>query len=220
MQQLLNQFMQDRLEAVTQHYPWAINAAFLPEGIILDNGTNYEQNIQLKRLLYEQFEQGPMESRVNLIKYYISKWGGVRSNAAATLHQYTTMDPQELIRVREIKGIASWSKALCVRNPSQYAIFDARVSATLNLLQLHGLNEQERLWFPRLSTRNSTITQINQLIRNEGGVYHANENVFETYLSLIRTTAEYLNTDIHTVEMTLFTYPMELYAQLPGNNDN
>lgn len=73
MQQLLNQFMQDRLEAVTQHYPWAINAAFLPEGIILDNGTNYEQNIQLKRLLYEQFEQGPMESRVNLIKYYISK---------------------------------------------------------------------------------------------------------------------------------------------------
>jgi hypothetical protein len=161
MQELLNQFIQDRLELVTQHYPWTINTAFLPDGIVLDNGTNYEQNIQLKWLLNEQFQQGPEESRLHLITYYISKWGGVRSNAAATLDMYTTMDPQELILVRKIKGIASWSKALCVRNPNQYAIFDARVSATLNLLQLQGLNEQERRWFPRLSTRNKTINQIN-----------------------------------------------------------
>lgn len=220
MQQLLNQFIQDRLETVTQHYPWAINTVFLPDGIVLDNGTNYYQNIQLKRLLYEQFEQVPKESRVNLITYYISKWGGVRSNAAATLHQYTTIDPQELIRVRKIKGIASWSKALCVRNPSQYAIFDARVSATLNLLQLQGLNEQDRRWFPRLSTRNKTIIQVNQLVRNARGVYHSNEGVYNAYLSLIRNTAESLNTDIHTVEMTLFTYPMELYTQMLGNGDD
>jgi hypothetical protein len=211
MQELLNQFIQDRRGLVTEHYPWAINYAFLPEGIALDNGTYYEQNIQLKWLLFKQFEQGPEESRLNIIRYYISKWGGVRSNAAATLHLYTTMDPQELIHVRNIKGIASWSKALCVRNPGQYAIFDARVSATLNLLQLQGLNGQERRWFPRLSTRNKTITQINQLVRNAGGLYHANEVVYDTYLSLIRNTADSLNTDIHTVEMTLFSYPIELY---------
>lgn len=211
MQELLNQFIQDRLELVTQHYPWTINTAFLPDGIVLDNGTNYEQNIRLKWLLYEHFEHGTEETRKNLITYYIAKWGGVRSNAAATLDMYTTMDPQELILVRKIKGIASWSKALCVRDPNQYAIFDARVSATLNLLQLQGLNEQERRWFPRLSTRNKTITQINQLVRNSGGDYHSNEDVYNSYLSLISTTAVTLNTDIHTVEMTLFTYPMELY---------
>lgn len=220
MQELLNQFIQDRQGLVTKHYPWAINTAFLPDGIILDNGTNYEQNIQLKWMLHGKFNRGSEESRLNLITYYISKWGGVRSNAAATLDIYTTMDPKELIHVRKIKGIASWSKALCVRNPSQYAIFDARVSATLNLLQLQGLNEQERRWFPRLSTRNKTITQINQLVRNAGGVYHSNEDVYNSYLSLIRTTAESLNTDIHTVEMTLFTYPMELYTQLPGIGDD
>jgi hypothetical protein len=124
------------------------------------------------------------------------------------------MDCEALIDLKCSKGIASWSKALCIRDPHKYAIFDARVSATLNLLLLANTEIDEKLFFPRLPSRNSTILKINQRI-NDSKVEYLNKClVYREYLSLIRNAANHVNTDIQTVEMILFSHPENLYANL------
>jgi len=212
MQNTLNSFIESKIESIQQAYPWEVNHAYLPGQIELDAGTNFGDNIQLKLRLHELYLGSAPDMQLEIITYYISKWGGVRTNKPETMKYYATEPIENIIRERRIKGIASWSKALCVRDPRTYAIFDARVSASLNLLQLTHLEPGQRVWFPRLSTRNNTIREINALVRAEGGTYHSKETVYSDYLTLIRNAAEALNTDIQTVEMILFTYPFELFV--------
>jgi len=213
MRDILTHFINTNINTITNDYPWSININRLPEGINLDNGSNYEQNIQLKNELNRLFNEGNLEVKIALIRYYIAVWGGIYRNSAATIQSYATADAQDLIRTMNIKGIASWSKALCVREPDRYAIFDARVSASLNLLQLIHLKQAERVWFPRLSSRNSTVVQINRLIASQNGAQIDKYNAYEHYLSLIHNAASDTNTDIQTVEMILFSSPINLYSE-------
>jgi hypothetical protein len=218
MRDILTHFINTNINTITNDYPWSININRLPEGINLDNGSNYEQNIQLKNELNRLFNEGNLEVKIALIRYYIAVWGGIYRNSAATIQSYATADAQDLIRTMNIKGIASWSKALCVREPDRYAIFDARVSASLNLLQLIHLKQAERVWFPRLSSRNSTVVQINRLIASQNGAQIDKYNAYEHYLSLIHNAASDTNTDIQTVEMILFSSPINLYSEYLRHN--
>ena len=68
-----------------------------------------------------------------------SGWGGVE---ALIWNHYN-----ELIK-RGINGVSSWSKALVLHDCNKYAIFDARVSSSLNYLQVIN-NTKEKILFPR-----------------------------------------------------------------------
>jgi hypothetical protein len=211
MQDILNNFIRNHIASIAADYRWRVNPELLPAGVHLDPGGNYHQNIQLKHQLSQLFNDGDPVLRQEIITYYIAKWGGVKTNAPATIQRYATTDCEELIDLQATKGIASWSKALCVRDPKKYAIFDARVSATLNLLLLAHPDHKEMRFFPRLPSRNQTIVEINRQVK-EAGVHYINKHsVYRDYLQLIQNAATDVGTDIQTVEMILFSHPEKLW---------
>lgn len=214
MQEILNKFIAERINGICSDYRWPIKEDYLPDGIKLDPANNYVQNLQLKRQLNGLFVVGDFMERLEIINYYIAKWGGVIRNSEETIRIYSTMDCEALIDFRNTGGIASWSKALCVRDPKKYAIFDARVSATLNLLLLENTETDEKLYFPRLPSRNSTIRKINQHIQESRVSYRSNRVVYREYMSLIHNAANHVGTDIQTVEMILFSHAENLYAAI------
>lgn len=214
MQEILNKFIAERINGICSDYRWPIKEDYLPDGIKLDHANNYVQNVKLKHQLHDLFTAGQNQQQLEIITYYIKKWGHIYGNKEETLRTYNENDCEDIINTKQTKGIASWSKALCVRDPKKYAIFDARVSATLNLLLLENTETDEKLFFPRLPSRNSTIRKINQHIQESRVSYRSNRVVYREYMSLIHNAANHVGTDIQTVEMILFSHPEGLYAAL------
>ena len=66
----------------------------------------------------------------------VSDWGGVRRNSEATLQGYVNAIGGQN-QVTPIKGIASYSKIFSIACPERYAIYDARVAACLNAVQIN-----------------------------------------------------------------------------------
>lgn len=151
--QVVSEFYNEKRKYIKSKYNWKINVDSLPDCIKLPNNTSlFEQNIELKKALTKQFNKvkGNKTEVLELIRYYISYWGGIHTNSERTLKSNTDSDVDEIIE-KGTKGIASWSKALTVFNYEKYAIFDARVSVSLN-----GLIYQETgiqgSYFPILSS--------------------------------------------------------------------
>jgi hypothetical protein len=220
MQSILNSFIKTSLNEITNNYPWAINHDALPLEMNITQSSNYEENLQLKKELNRLFSEGDYKTKELIIRYYIVTWGGIKRNATSTIQSYVNTDPDTLIKSMYLKGIASWSKALCVREPFTYTIFDARVSASLNLLQLKHLDIEERNWFPRLPSRNSTVVKINSLISKQEGAQINKAKVYLEYLSLVNIAANYAGTDIQTVEMILFSKPIDLFNEYSNLNSS
>jgi hypothetical protein len=214
MKELLIKFVEEKIDSITSNYNWGIKEEYLPSRVILDPESNYRQNLKLKYQLHDLFKLGQSSQKYEIIAYYVKRWGHIYGNKEETLRTYTEYDCEELINNRQIKGIASWSKALCVRDPQKYAIFDARVSASLNLLLLANPQMTEREFFPRLPSQNSTISSINDCIQCSDVRYIDKCDVYRKYLDLIQNTAKYVGTDIHTVEMILFSHTENVFAAL------
>ena len=124
-------------------YNWReINEDKLPMGIELPEGNQYLKNVVLKKELNKKWKESQnVEDKLILIKYYIATWGGIHTNSLESMEEYSKLSASQLIKNGK-KGIASWSKAIVVHDPNEYAIFDARVAISLNCIQkLYGLND-------------------------------------------------------------------------------
>lgn len=192
-------------------YSWTINDIKLPLNVNLPNGNNYVRNIALKTELYKLLSEDT-SLKHDVIPYYISVWGGVKTNSAKTMQKYVTSTPEQLTSLGK-KGIASWSKALTIQNPHKYAIFDARVSISLNYVQLIN-NTEEKTLFPILSSRNKKIVEGSQFIKavaKQNKWKKVDETTFYSdYLNMLSKVSREIETDISTVEMLLFAKAEEL----------
>ncbi|MCY7320789.1 MAG: hypothetical protein LH660_03050 [Phormidesmis sp. CAN_BIN36] len=208
-------------------YSWReINEEDLPNGIGLPQGNQYVKNIALKKALHEKWKNTiDHEEKKLVIKYYISTWGGIHGNSSDTIERYSRSGSDELINLGS-NGIASWSKALCVHDPKRYAIFDARVSASLNSLQIiHGTDD--KVLFPVLTSRNKTIKKGIRLIKEEANNAKwknaAEFYFYREYLEYLGNSAsaleENLCASIYTVEMLLFSKAEELVRQAFPNEE-
>lgn len=195
-------------------YNWRkINESALPQDIELPEGNQYKKNIALKAKLHEKWKSEIELSRKGeLIEYYIKTWGGIKGNKLLALEEYKTSSDKELIE-KGVKGIASWSKALVLHDCNKYAIFDARVSCSLNALQIIYETKEKKL-YPILASQNKRIINANKTLKSiakESNWIKANEHTFyEEYLELLNLCANELNTTISTVEMLLFAKAEEL----------
>jgi len=204
-------------------YTWDIDDGKLPDGIRLPCGSPYERNVELKRALHASWIAGTDERKYRLIRWYIRDWGGIKGNNEETIRLYSKTDPGKLVAMGS-KGIASWSKALCIYDPERYPIFDARVSAALNALLVIG-NEPRMKLFPCLSSQNRTITSANGLFRNlvkekvlafirDGEFYGA---YCEIQRTVLRRLVEFHGIGVFTLEMILFSFAEELLkTAFPG----
>lgn len=106
------------------------------EGFCGSGRSGYQANIELKRHLTEQWKQSLSGDRLELARVIVSKWGGIRGNRPDTLRRYvdaiSMADPPT-----PLKGIASYSKIFSIAQPDRFAIYDARVAACLNAIQVN-----------------------------------------------------------------------------------
>lgn len=198
-------------------YSWReINEDKLPSGIALPEGNQYLKNLVLKKQLNNRWKNAASkEDKFNLIKYYIATWGGIHTNSAESMKEYTTLSADELIKKGK-KGIASWSKAIVIHNPEKYAIFDARVAISLNCIQKL-YNIENKVLFPVLSSRNKAVARGNKLVKETSKFENWNKAKYETfyieYLEILNHVAKEFNSNVSTVEMLLFAKAEELVEQ-------
>jgi len=215
---IITEYSKTHLDKNNDWYNWKeINENKLPLGIILPKGNQYAKNLVLKNELHKKWkESSNPEDKFILIKYYIATWGGIHTNSSESMNEYTTIPATELIKKGK-KGIASWSKAIVVHNPNEYAIFDARVAISLNCIQkLYEINE--KILFPVLSSRNKTVALGNKLIKKTAKIESwkkaYEENFYKQYLRILKSVAVKLETDISTIEMLLFAKAEELVEKV------
>ena len=213
----VNVYSSKYLNVQNDWYSWReINESKLPAGINLPKGNQYLKNLVLKEELHKKWKtSSTIEEKHELIKYYISTWGGIHTNSAESMHLYTTLSAEELIGNGK-KGIASWSKAIVIHDPEKYAIYDARVAISLNCIQ-EQFNVGSKILFPVLSSRNKVVAKGNSLIKNlakRDRWNKAEEGVFyNQYLTLLADVSENHETNISTIEMLLFAKAEELVEQ-------
>ncbi len=199
-------------------YSWrTINENKLPQGIHLPQGNQYKKNISLKNQLNKKLQSAENhEDKKELLKYYISTWGGIHGNSEEKMDEYTRSTDSEIIALGS-NGIASWSKALCIRNPNNFAIFDARVSASLNALQIIN-NTKTPTLYPILTSRNKVVKAGINLFKKEAKIQKWQPadalTFYSNYLTLLENVAATIDKELHasktTIEMLLFAKSEEL----------
>jgi len=203
----LNSFCLAHLNETNDWYTWKIDESKIPIDIKLPKGNQYLKNISLKEELHKAWEfESDIKKKKEIIKYYIKDWGGIASNSEYSMNDYTTHSPDFLI-AKGKKGIASWSKALVIHNPEKYAIFDARVSISLNCLQIV-YDIKDKILFPNLGSRNKTVSEgqkkISQISKQDNWQKVNKSTFYIDYLQLLRNVGNSRKNSIATVEMLLF----------------
>lgn len=130
----LAEFFDDSIKELPNTYEWRIPQI---EGFFAKGTNLYEQNRELKKFLSTQWRiANTPEKRMLITKTVVSRWGGVRRNKKLTLEEHIerarSNNPET-----PIKGVASYSKLLAIANPESYAIYDARVAACINAVQIN-----------------------------------------------------------------------------------
>jgi len=213
----LNEFCFQNLDESNNWYNWKFNEAIIPIKVNLPQGNHYIRNLALKEELNKIWKsKSDTEKKEKLVKYYIKDWGGIRRISDKKINTYANSSSESLIGLKE-KGIASWSKALVIRNPHKYAIFDARVSISLNCLQVI-FPVENKVLFPNLVSRNNTITNGQKIfkmnLQKQSWEKVNLKTFYSDYLSLIKKVALKRNTNISTVEMLLFAKAEELVTRM------
>ena len=203
----LDHFCLENLDETNDWYTWIINESKIPINIKLPIGNQYLKNITLKEELHKAWEAEPdIKKKGKIIKYYIKDWGGIGTNSEDSMKIYMYSSPGTLIKY-EKNGIPSWSKALVIHDPQIYAIFDARVSISLNSLQII-YNTANKELFPILASRNKTITEgqriIKQISKQNNWEKVDKTTFYLNYLTLLKKVARNRNTNLSTIEMLLF----------------
>ena len=196
-------------------YRWRVNPTLLPAGVFLPPGRPYAQNVALKLQLSDLYSTANDDVRQEITRYYIAKWGSIKRNTEDKIRIYALDTPASLI-ARGSRGIASWSKALCIRCPNEYAIYDARVALSINCIQIRGLVNAP-MKFPLLSGQNKLINQGGRLVNRYAHIHGwavAQENDFyRQYISVLSSAAQILAVNLYTLEMLLFAKAPELLQE-------
>lgn len=219
MKDTLLHYVRANIDQLPERYDWDFDVARLPPGIRLaPTRTVLEKNLQLKQALNAAWLAGCSATRKTLSDWYIKVWGGVNGNRDDTLAFYASASESDLV-ARGKQGIASWSKSLTIRDPSRFAIFDARTSLSLNAIQLlHGTARPAL--FPMLPSQNTRLPVAQKLIKAIGATDKLarveNHAVYADYLALLDGAANGAGHGVtnQMVEMLLFAQAEQLGAEV------
>ena len=205
---------------LAQQFDWRLNAQTLLTrlGLSVAGATSYDKNIDLKVQLARLWTRSDLVTRQRIARYYVVDWGGVKRNSEAKLNGY--VDAAVASVVPPLPGIASWSKVLAAADPSQHAIFDARVSLALNVLQL-GAGHGMQVLFPALPGQNKSIstaaTRLQAQALAAGWRRLQGDEGYSTYIETLQVASQGLPgpLPLATAEMVLFAHAPQLAARVP-----
>ena len=184
-------------------------------------------NKDLKYHLSMKWGELDWNKKVKLATWIVENWGKIHGNKPKTIESHVRLVNQDE-PVTPIKGVASYSKILAIKDPNRYAIYDARVAAALNAIQLLCapiVPSFNKIHFPYLAGRNSIIEGTREkpgfvkiankkkLLSMKFGVIRP-QDTYGTYLSLLDGIAgSFEAVNILDVEMVLFSEAPSLCKQ-------
>lgn len=210
---VLCEFFKNEIPNLVETYEWNIPDI---KGFHTDNENNFKANIDLKKHLHNQWTASSEQEKISLAETIVSKWGGVRTNHLSTLERYV----RELNNANPntpLKGVASYSKIFSIARPDRYAIYDARVAACLNAIQLHA-KMKKGVAFNYVPGRNNIIgnavnkcgfTQTDNFkvktLINKGWRKIEKDNTYKVYNEVLSLCQKRLSdTSRYELEMALF----------------
>lgn len=203
----LRDYLEAHVGGLDESYKWPMPRVEPPVPITLGGGSLAAQTLRLKAELAAAWATEAVP-RMSLASWYVRKWGGIGRLSDRTLMEYVMASEVALADYRTY-GVASWSKVLALRNPRQFAIFDARVSASLNALLL--LTGRRDCIFPALPSRNTKILAFQRWQHQNGDQTGAGsrplKKPYRRYLEVLRGASADLGPDgLSKAEMILFAH--------------
>lgn len=201
------------LPSLPQLYTWKFNTDIVRDAFneVVPGANWYEKTRALKRALSQKWVSSPHQ-RMDFADYAVRVWGGVKRNAPATLQGYVQTVSQGSVPANH-KGIASWSKVAAFSDPEAHAIFDARVSFSLNAIQMLK-GDGQCWWFPHLAGRNTLLQaswpHLKARAGEQGWRRVATANVYPAYIDLLGRVSRQLQVDMQDIEMLLFSKAEDL----------
>lgn len=215
-----NTFFKDHLPNLSQHYQWPKR---IPKPIadapwvFKTNGS--DECIEMKHHLTELWGRANETEKADLAHWIVSGWGGVRANSLKTLARYLTAINSSNYPT-SLQGVASYSKILSVVDCRQYAIYDARVAAALNAVQLLYPGELSH-YYSYVPSRNGVIRRFMQaypkteLVGQRGWQEVSWNGGYKAYCQLLLDLkTQFPGREIYHFEMTLFSMAPELCERL------
>lgn len=142
-----------------------------------------DRAVFLRHHLHSEFKKADEGRRQKIVRFYVQNFGGIRNDPEITPLWKTYADIPAEEFFNRLRRISSWSKALAVRDPGRFLIYDSRVATTLNLLQLdhHG---EVALRFPVPPRRSLVLPRPNELRLRDAKVGRRLKpsETYETYL--------------------------------------
>ena len=196
----------------------------------VDGKTNYEKNVALKKLISKECEQQGLED-TGISEWIIQKWGGI-SKLSKNIETYIDCAKNKKYPLK-LDGVASYSKLFAMFHYKEFAIYDARVAVSLNIVQLLS-SEKNVLFFPFLSGRNkitghdhrdgrgfSRLKEFSRMhIANtslqEWYAITPKAEVYRVYNDLLKKVSKKIGWPLHDIEMLLFSSAEDLVHQIRG----
>ena len=207
----LSLYFRSALPVLRATYNWDFKLKNLPDKTYLPSGdSSYSRSRDVRDYIHSAISSGSQFSR-DLQIWYVRDWGRVRRNKQETLEFYIESPEEELFSLGA-RGVASWSKILSVRNPSRYAIFDARVSIALNSLQ-YKFEVEDPVLFPQLPSQNKSFVAGAQAAIKKSKFFSldAGNSFYQHYLEILKECVRCdKSMDIQDAEMVLFSNAPDL----------
>ncbi|WP_396190583.1 hypothetical protein [Flavobacterium sp.] len=176
------------------------------------------RNVELRALLSKPLKDYDFGRRLRAIEWVVYDWGNVRGKSEKhelwpkQLQNYEPEVITNFILENYQDRIASWSKVLAFADSAAYAIYDARVVMSLNVI-LDKLGHKQRFYMPSASS--DKFNQVFSHIKAETAKVYANKTPvymgYIDYLDLLNAIVrKRLAIDILEVEMSLFANAYDL----------
>lgn len=129
----LLEYFKEELLGLDDSYSWPIPNI---QGFDFSQVRSYAANVALKHFFHEKWHAADISGRKRLARVIVVDWGQVKGNLDETLDRHAE-DAQRINPNLPLEGVASYSKILSIVNYNRYAIYDARVAACLNAIQVN-----------------------------------------------------------------------------------
>jgi len=192
----------------------ALNAEFLYEQYSDEN----ERNRVMRYHLAKRWPTATKQERMHFARWIVRDWGGIKRNSPDTIKRHLAL-AEQTEPLTPFSGVASYSKILSIKDPTAYAIFDARVAYSLNAIQLaqsaKEANPAGFLVFPCPPGQNREISGEGKkpgymdilgrpALLSRGFIFIDKKDAYEVYLKLLRLVCEKSQQSMLDVEMELF----------------
>lgn len=171
-----------------------------------------EQNIHLHDLLFAKLRDENEQVRDASIEWIVTDWGGIISDSDThkgwykELKTYSELEVAAFIKKYYDDRVASWSKVLAFADSQNYAIYDARVAMSLNvILDKVGYKDRFYMFGTRIKNYEEVFSHMRQHVHTKYIGKQPFYMGYQEYILLLKAmVAQGLASDILNIEMRLF----------------